>query len=112
MRPDDGRASESSASLMDRDKTRLKDQIARRWYRVDAEAVAREILFKLRMISAGRRSLLADTANADQQVPPGAEERRYPRTWSTPDGFRLEPSGSMRNTSVPSRAAPILVSPQ
>ncbi|HEY7151201.1 MAG TPA: hypothetical protein VH391_05935 [Solirubrobacterales bacterium] len=65
--------SETSASLWDRDMTRLKDQIARRRYRVDADAVAREILFKLRMISAGRRSLLADPSNGEQQVPPGSE---------------------------------------
>jgi hypothetical protein len=42
---------------------RLKDQIARRSYRIDSEAVAREILFKLRMISAGRRLLVADPPN-------------------------------------------------
>jgi hypothetical protein len=53
--------------------TRLKDQIARRRYRVDAEAVAREILFKLRMISAGRRSLLTDPPNGGQQVPSAPE---------------------------------------
>jgi anti-sigma-28 factor FlgM len=40
--------------------TRLKQQIARRDYRVDPEAVAREILFKLRMINIGRRALLTD----------------------------------------------------
>jgi hypothetical protein len=73
MRPDDGRASEPSASLMDRDMTRLKDQIARRRYRVDAEAVAREILFKLRMISAGRRSLLTDPPNGGHQAPAAPE---------------------------------------
>jgi hypothetical protein len=73
MRPKDERASEPFASLVDQDMTRLKHQIARRRYRVDAEAVAREILFKLRMISAGRRSLLADPANGGQQVPPGSE---------------------------------------
>ena len=73
MRPDDRSASEPSASLRDRDMTRLKDQIARRRYRVDAEAVAREILFKLRMINAGRRSLLTDPPNGGQQVPPASE---------------------------------------
>jgi hypothetical protein len=41
--------------------TRLKQQIARREYRVDPQVVAQEILFKLRMISIGRRSLLADS---------------------------------------------------
>jgi hypothetical protein len=69
MRPDERRASELPASLWDQDMIRLKDQIARRSYRVDAEAVAREILFKLRMISAGRRSLLADPPNGQAPTP-------------------------------------------
>jgi hypothetical protein len=71
MRSEDGRASESPDSLWDQDMTRLKDQIARHRYRVDAEAVAREILFKLRMISAGRRSLVTDPPNG--QAPSGSE---------------------------------------
>ena len=74
MRPDDGRASEPSASLMDRDMTRIKDQIARRRYRVDAEAVAREILFKLRMISLSRRAMLADLADSGTQPAPPAQD--------------------------------------
>lgn len=40
--------------------TRLKQQISRRTYRVDPEAVAQEILFKLRIINLGRRGLLGD----------------------------------------------------
>jgi len=40
--------------------TRLKQQIALGRYRVDADAVAREILFKLRLLSISRRALLAD----------------------------------------------------
>jgi hypothetical protein len=40
--------------------TRLKHHIARRKYRVDPDAVAQEILFKLRIIRLGRRGLLAD----------------------------------------------------
>ena len=52
---------------------RLKHQVTRRRYRVDAEAVAREILFKLRMISAGRRALLTDTPEGGQQLPPAPE---------------------------------------
>jgi hypothetical protein len=40
--------------------TRLKQEISRRTYRVDPEAVANEILFKLRMITLGRRGLLGD----------------------------------------------------
>jgi hypothetical protein len=54
--------------------SRLKHQIARRDYRVDSEAVAQEILFKLRMISLGRRSLLADSPQGGGQPlsrPPG-----------------------------------------
>ncbi len=47
---------------------RLKHEIMRRRYHVDAEAVAREILFKLKMISAGRRALLADAPDGGQQV--------------------------------------------
>jgi Anti-sigma-28 factor, FlgM len=38
--------------------SRLKEQIERRTYRVDPEAVAQEILFKLRMIQLGRRGML------------------------------------------------------
>lgn len=48
---------------------RLKHEITRRRYRVDAEAVAREILFKLRMISARRRALLADTPEGGELPP-------------------------------------------
>jgi Anti-sigma-28 factor, FlgM len=40
--------------------TRLKQQIATGRYRVDADAVAREMLFKLRLIRLSRRALLAD----------------------------------------------------
>ncbi len=54
--------------------TRLKHQIARSLYRVDADAVAREILFKLRMISLGRRAMLADAPEGDGQRFPPAEE--------------------------------------
>jgi hypothetical protein len=42
--------------------TRLKQQIASGRYRVDADAVAREMLFKLRLVSISRRALLADRA--------------------------------------------------
>jgi Anti-sigma-28 factor, FlgM len=38
--------------------SRLKEQIERRKYRVDPEAVAQEILFKLRMVHLGRRGML------------------------------------------------------
>jgi len=49
--------------------TRLKQQIAQRTYRVDSEAVAQEIVFKLRVINSTRRALLADP-------PDGAAARR------------------------------------
>lgn len=59
---------------------RLKHQIRRRAYRVDAEAVAREIVSKLRMISLGRRALLAEASllaeapkGGGRQVPPTSE---------------------------------------
>jgi anti-sigma-28 factor FlgM len=42
--------------------TRLKQQIALGRYRVDAEAVAGEMLSKLRLLSLSRRALLADRA--------------------------------------------------
>jgi hypothetical protein len=66
-RPDPLRASETEMVM------RLKNQITQRRYRVDAEAVAREILFKLRMISASRRALLAEAPEAGQQLPPAPE---------------------------------------
>lgn len=51
---------------------RLKRQIALREYRVDAEAVAGEILSKLRLVSLSRRALLADAAQTDElPQPPG-----------------------------------------
>ena len=40
--------------------TRLKQQIAAGEYRVNAEAVAREMLFKLRLVGLSRRALLSD----------------------------------------------------
>jgi anti-sigma-28 factor FlgM len=40
--------------------TRLKQQFALGSYRVDADAVAREILTKLRLLGSGRRALLRD----------------------------------------------------
>lgn len=51
----------------------LKQQITRRRYRVDSDAVAREILWKLRMISAGRRALLTDAPEGGPQLPPAPE---------------------------------------
>ncbi|MGH2926527.1 MAG: hypothetical protein ACRDK1_11230 [Solirubrobacterales bacterium] len=44
--------------------TRLKQQIARQTYHVDAQAVAREILFKLRIIAASRRAMLTELAES------------------------------------------------
>jgi len=48
--------------------TRLKQQISRRMYRVDPEAVAQEILFKLRIINLGRRGLLGNDSEAGPTV--------------------------------------------
>ena len=48
---------------------RIRRQIANREYRVDPEAVAREMLFKLRLVSLSRRALLADPAGGDDQRP-------------------------------------------
>jgi hypothetical protein len=44
--------------------TRLKQQIAFGRYRVDADAVAGEMLSKLRLLSLSRRGLLADRTGA------------------------------------------------
>jgi hypothetical protein len=42
--------------------TRLKQQIAAGEYRVNADAVAREMLFKLRLVGLSRQALLSDLA--------------------------------------------------
>lgn len=42
--------------------TSLKQQLALGEYRVDADAVAREMLFKLRLVGRSRRVLLSDSA--------------------------------------------------
>ncbi len=58
--------------LTDRERetvTRLKRQIALREYRVDSEAVAREILSKLRLIGISRRALLAGPRSGAQRAP-------------------------------------------
>jgi anti-sigma-28 factor FlgM len=47
---------------------RLKQQIVLGRYRVDADAVASEILSKLRLLSSGRRALVTDaSARAGRQ---------------------------------------------
>jgi hypothetical protein len=51
-----------------------KDQIASRTYRVDSRAVAREMLFKIRMMALVR------------------QDQAQRRSWSNPDGSRTEPS--------------------
>lgn len=53
--------------------THLKEQIASRTYHVDSRAVAREMLFKLRMMRLAR-------------------EQAQRRSWSNPDGSRADPS--------------------
>ena len=50
----------------------IKEQIASRTYRVDSHAVAREMLFKMRMMALVR------------------EAQR--RSWSNPDASRTDPS--------------------
>ena len=57
-RPGRGDPDPSDDSPTDR-VTRLKQQIALGRYRVDPDAVAREILFKLRLLRLSRRALLA-----------------------------------------------------
>jgi hypothetical protein len=52
--------------------SQLRQQIASRTYRVDSQAVAREMLFKMRMMALVR------------------EAQR--RSWSNPDGSRSDPS--------------------
>jgi hypothetical protein len=55
--------------------TRLKQQIALGGYSVDADAVAREMLFKLRVLSLSRRALLAGRAGAGgRQAGPSPQE--------------------------------------
>ena len=48
---------------------RLKQQIAMGRYRVDADAVAREMLRKLRLLSLTRRALLAEPGGGPQAGP-------------------------------------------
>ena len=50
----------------------LKEQIASRTYRIDSRAVAREMLFKMRMLALVRE--------------------RDQRSWSNPNGSRSDPS--------------------
>jgi anti-sigma-28 factor FlgM len=55
--------------------TRLKQEIALGRYRVDADAVAREILSKLRLLSSGRRALLTGpSASGGRQTRSTPEE--------------------------------------
>ena len=53
---------------------RLKDQIALGQYRVDPDAVAREILFKRRLLSRSRRALLAGSGGGRQAAPSPHEQ--------------------------------------
>jgi hypothetical protein len=54
---------------------RLKQQIALGRYRVDADAVAGEMLSKLRLLSLSRRGLLADRTGAVRpQARPSPDE--------------------------------------
>ena len=53
---------------------RLKDQIALGQYRVDPDAVAREILFKRRLLSRSRRALLAGSGGGRRAAPSPHEQ--------------------------------------
>jgi hypothetical protein len=48
--------------------TRLKQQIAAGKYHVNADAVAQEMLFKLRLVGLSRQALLSDPAGRGGQA--------------------------------------------
>ena len=59
-------ASPDHLEALERERvTRLKQRIVRRNYRVDPDAVAQEMLFKLRIMSLGRRGLLTGDSGHD-----------------------------------------------
>ena len=60
--------------------TRLKQQIASGRYRVDADAVAREMLFKLRLVGLSRRALLAISRGGAAGRPLGPPRPSDPRS--------------------------------
>ena len=67
-------ASSDPLRALERERvTRLKQQILRRTYRVDPEAVAQEILFKLRMVNLGRRGLLTDAPETGPATGPSGK---------------------------------------
>jgi Anti-sigma-28 factor, FlgM len=69
--PDPPTAPEAKANRV----IRLKQQIALGRYRVDADAVAREMIFKLRLLSLSRRALLADrTGDVGRHARPVGDE--------------------------------------
>ena len=53
---------------------RLKEQIALGRYRVDPDAVAREILFKRRLLGLSRRALLARSGGGRRAAPSPHEQ--------------------------------------
>jgi Anti-sigma-28 factor, FlgM len=57
------------AALREERVTQLKEQIALREYHINSEAVAREILFKMRIVSRSRRALLADPSRQRPHTP-------------------------------------------
>jgi hypothetical protein len=72
--------------------TQLKQQIASRTYRVDSQAVAREMLFKRRMMRLARnlqRQQHMPVSGADAPSPEYLAQRR---SWSNPDASRTDPS--------------------
>ena len=69
--PDPPTSTEAKANTV----SRLKEQIALGRYRVDADAVAGEMLSKLRLLSLSRRGLLADRTGAvGPQARPSPDE--------------------------------------
>lgn len=73
-RPPDPSHLNLSTTRKDERVTRLKKQIARGRYRVDADAVAREILSKLRLLGTGRRALTDGGATGGSTARPSQHE--------------------------------------
>jgi Anti-sigma-28 factor, FlgM len=48
--------------------TQLKQQIAAGQYRVDADAVAQELLVKLRLVGLSRRAILSDRTGRGRRL--------------------------------------------
>jgi hypothetical protein len=70
--------------------TQLKEQIATRTYRVDSQAVAREMLFKMRMMALLRNLQRHQPVSGAEA--PSPTDPAHRRSWSNPDGSRDDPS--------------------